>query len=73
MVKVPRMAGLNIESPAGKKQMATAHPSLVFKVIKKPSEIAPRGMVISESPRWGQQVSAGTTITLVVSTGPPAS
>ncbi len=70
-VSNPQVVGLMIHSTAAKQAMSS-QPSLVFKVIEKTSMIAPRGMVFLESPRWGLRVPAGSTITLMVSAGPPS-
>ena len=41
------------------------------KVKRRPSKKAPKGKVISQKPKAGKQVKAGTKVSIVVSSGPP--
>jgi beta-lactam-binding protein with PASTA domain len=63
------MAGLMIQNQKTKSMMA-ARPSLIFKVVKERSKIAPPGMIFLETPYPGTQVPSGTVVTVYVSTGP---
>lgn len=67
-VAVPRVTGLTLEAASkaltdAKLKVTTG--SEVF------SETVPKGSVVSQSPEAGKSVKRGTTVTLVVSKGPP--
>lgn len=44
---------------------------LLFKIEEKPVEGVPSGMVSSQNPAYGSQVTTGTVVNLVISTGAP--
>ena len=67
MVRVPNVTGDPEASARGDLDAA----GLKVKVLQEPDMTVPKGNVVSQNPAAGRSVRAGTTVTIVVSTGPP--
>ena len=65
-VAVPEVAGLTLKSAQGRLTRA----GLKSSVREESSDTVPKGRVVSASPQEGQQVDKGSSVSLVVSTGP---
>lgn len=53
------------------KKSLRKHACKLGKVKRRPSKKVPKGKVISQKPKPGKQVKAGTKVNLVISSGPP--
>src|ERR687888_1533367 len=65
-VRVPQLVGLTLKSAQGRLTRA----GLKSSVREESSDTVPKGRVVSASPQEGQQVDKGSSVSLVVSTGP---
>ncbi|HEY6729425.1 MAG TPA: PASTA domain-containing protein [Solirubrobacterales bacterium] len=66
--KVPN---LNRRKFKAAKKAIRLSPCKLGKVKRRPSKKVPKGKVVSQRPKAGKQVAAGTKVTVVVSNGPP--